>query len=148
MNCIIIDDDGMSRSAVTHLVAQIPYINLIGVGSTPKEAIALLEQGKVDLMLLDIEMPDMSGLELIKNLKNPPFIILITSKKEYALEAFEYNVVDYLLKPISLDRFFKAVAKVKELHDAINNSSEPCPKVCTPAADFIPTSFRKGLVKL
>lgn len=124
MNCIIIDDDGMSRSAVTHLVAQIPYLNLVGVGSTPKEAFALLEQHKIDLMLLDIEMPDMTGLDLIKSLKNPPYIILITSKKDYALEAFEYNVVDYLLKPITLDRFFKAIARTKELLDSSPNSTE------------------------
>lgn len=117
MNCIIIDDDVMSGNAVKYLVSQIPYLNLVGMGTTPQEAIALLSNNKVDLMLLDIEMPDMSGLELIKSLKTQPFVILITSKKEYALEAFEHNVVDYLLKPIALDRFFKAVAKVKEMKD-------------------------------
>lgn len=117
MNCIIIDDDVMSGNAVKHLVHQIPYLNLIGIGATPQDAIALLSNNKVDLMLLDIEMPGMSGLELIKSLKTLPFVILITSKKEYALEAFEHNVVDYLLKPIALDRFFKAIAKVKEMND-------------------------------
>jgi DNA-binding LytR/AlgR family response regulator len=115
MNCIIVDDDGMSRNAVKHLVAQIPYLNLVGQASSSQEAINLLDNHKVDLLLLDIEMPEMSGLTLIKGLNKPPLIILITSKKEYALEAFEYNVVDYLLKPIALDRFFKAVAKAKDI---------------------------------
>lgn len=129
MNCIIVDDDVMSGNAVKHLVAQIPYLNLVGIGKTPQEAILLLSNNKVDLMLLDIEMPGMSGLDLIKSMKNLPFVILITSKKEYALEAFEYNVVDYLLKPIALDRFFKAIARVKEMGD--NN----------PATDKTNTSF-------
>ena len=119
MNCIIVDDDGMSRNAVKHLVAQISSLSLVGQASSPQEAINLLDSNKVDLMLLDIEMPGMSGLTLLKNLNRPPLIILITSKKEYALEAFEYNVVDYLLKPIALERFFKAVAKAK---DIINNA--------------------------
>lgn len=119
MNCIIVDDDGMSRNAVKHLVAQIPYLNLLGMASSPQEAINFLDNNRIDLMLLDIEMPEMNGLTLIKSLQKPPLIILITSKREYALEAFEYNVVDYLLKPITLERFFKAVAKAREI---INNA--------------------------
>jgi DNA-binding LytR/AlgR family response regulator len=125
MNCIIIDDDGMSRNAVKHLVCQIPYLNLVGVCATPMEAITVLNSNKIDLMLLDIEMPDMTGLELLKGLQKPPLTILITTKKEYALEAFEYNVVDYLLKPISLERFFKAIAKAKKNHDTAHLANDP-----------------------
>lgn len=124
MNSIIVDDDLMSIKAIKHLVSQISYINLIGVCSSPKDAIQFLDNNKVDLIFLDVEMPDMSGLELLKGLQDRPLTILTTSKKEYALEAFEYNVTDYLLKPVTLDRFFKAVAKVKAEFDKINNSEK------------------------
>lgn len=115
MNCIIVDDDELSRKAVCHLVSQISYLKLGGVYASAAEALSVLNNNrdKIDLMFLDIEMPDLSGLALIKNLNDPPLTILITSKKDYALEAFEYNVVDYLLKPILLERFFKAVEKSK-----------------------------------
>jgi DNA-binding LytR/AlgR family response regulator len=117
MNCIIVDDDELSRKAVCHLVSQISYLNLVGIYENASEALPVLnnEKSSIQLMLLDIEMPDLSGIDLIKNFKKPPLTILITSKKDYAIEAFEYNVVDYLLKPIQLDRFFKAIEKAKEI---------------------------------
>ncbi len=113
MNCIIVDDNEMSRSTMKHLVSQVPYLNLSGICCCAAQALDIINHDKVDLMLLDIEMPDMTGLELLKSLNRPPLTILTTSKKEYALEAFEYNVIDYLVKPILLDRFFKAVEKAK-----------------------------------
>jgi len=121
MNCIIVDDDEMSRNALKHLVSQVPYLNLLGVYSKAGEALTALNSKEVDLMLLDVEMPDINGLEFIKSLKKPPLTILATSKKKYAIEAFEHNIVDYLVKPIALDRFFKAIAKSKEMFD--NNGS-------------------------
>lgn len=118
MNCIVIDDEEMSRNAMKHLVSQVQFLNLSGIFSSAKEAIVTLNDSKVDLMLLDIEMPDLSGLELLKSLQKPPLTILATSKKEYAIEAFECNVVDYIVKPISLDRFLKAVLKAKDVFDS------------------------------
>ena len=106
MDCIIVDDEEMSQKAMKHLVSQVPYLNLIGTYSNASEAIHALDKNNVDLMLLDIEMPIMNGIEFVKSLKNPPITILATSKKEYALEAFEYNVIDYLVKPVAVDRFF------------------------------------------
>lgn len=117
MNCIIVDDEEMCRNAMKHLVSQVDFLNLIGICSNATEALNLLNNNKIDLMLLDIEMPDMSGIELIKSLKSPPLTILTTSNKEYALEAFEYSIVDYIIKPILLDRFFKAIAKAKEIFE-------------------------------
>ncbi len=117
MNCIIVDDDELSRNALQHLVSQVPYLNLTGVYTKANEAMAILDEKGVDLMLLDIEMPEMTGLEFIKSLKKPPLTILVTSKQEYALEAFECNVIDYLLKPIAMDRFFKAITRSKDLFD-------------------------------
>ena len=117
MNCIIVDDEEMSRNAMKHLVSQVQFLKLKGVFCSATEALNILNNNKIDLMLLDIEMPDISGLELIKSLKKPPLTILATSKKEYAIEAFEHNVIDYLVKPILLERFFKAIEKSKEIFE-------------------------------
>ena len=130
MNCIIVDDEEMSRTAMKHLVSQVEFLNLVGVCKSAIEALNILNSTKVDLVLLDIEMPDMDGLELIKSLKNPPLTIFATSKKEYAIEAFECNVVDYIVKPIAIDRFFKAISKAKNIFEAsqqnINFSETNC----------------------
>jgi DNA-binding LytR/AlgR family response regulator len=117
MNCIIVDDDQISRDAIKHFVSQVQFLNLVKVCTTGTEALNILNSDKIDLVFLDIEMPDITGLELLKTLNNPPLIIFTTSQKEYAIEAFEFNVVDYLLKPISLDRFFKATARAKEIFE-------------------------------
>ncbi|MES2140588.1 MAG: LytTR family DNA-binding domain-containing protein [Bacteroidota bacterium] len=117
MNCIVVDDDEMSRNAMKHLVSQVQFISLVGTCCSGAGALNILNTNKIDLMLLDIEMPDMTGLELVKSLKAPPLTILTTSRKEYAIEAFECNVVDYLVKPILLDRFFKAITKAKEIFE-------------------------------
>jgi two-component system LytT family response regulator len=117
MNCIIVDDDEMSRTAMQHLVSQVQYLNLAGTCCTATEALNMLTNKKIDLMLLDIEMPEMTGLELVKSLKKPPLTILATSKKEYAVEAFECNVVDYIVKPVAMDRFYKAIEKAKEIFE-------------------------------
>lgn len=117
MNCIVVDDDEMSRKAMKHLVSQVKFINLVGTCCSGADALNVLNSNKIDLMLLDIEMPDMTGMELIKSLKVQPLTILTTSRKDYAIEAFECNVVDYLVKPILLDRFFKSVTKAKEIFE-------------------------------
>lgn len=117
MNCIVVDDDEMSRNAMKHLVSQVQFINLVGTCCSGADALNTLNCNKIDLMLLDIEMPDMTGMELLKSLKAPPLIILTTSRKDYAIEAFECNVVDYLVKPILLDRFFKSITKAKEIFE-------------------------------
>jgi two-component system LytT family response regulator len=122
MNCIIVDDDRLSRDAMKHLVSQIKWLNLIGIASNAAEALTLIKNNSIDLLLLDIEMPDTSGIELIKSLKAPPITILATSRKDYALEAFECNVIDYLVKPISFDRFSKAVEKAKLMFENSNQT--------------------------
>jgi DNA-binding LytR/AlgR family response regulator len=121
MNCIIVDDDEMSRNAMKHLVGRVQFMNLDGIYCNATEALNSLNSKKTDLMLLDIEMPDMSGIHLIKSLRKPPLTILVSSKKEYAIEAFECNVIDYLVKPLSLDRFFQACTKAKEYFDYQNS---------------------------
>ena len=117
MNCIIVDDNKMARAATKQLIAQVDFLNLVQECSSPIDAFNYLKKEKVDLIFLDIEMPEMSGIELVKNLDHHPLIILITAKKEYAVEAFELDVVDYIIKPINLARFLLAVDRVKEIFD-------------------------------
>ncbi len=113
MNCIIIDDEATARTIITQLCTQIPNITLKEEFSNAIEAIKYLNQNDIDLIFLDILMPDFTGFDFIQTLKNPPKIILTTSDSKFAIEAFEYNcIIDYLVKPITLPRLEKAVQKV------------------------------------
>lgn len=114
MNCILIDDEKMARVIIQTLCKNFDDLTVVEEFSSAIQAIKYLNENEVDLIFLDIHMPDFSGLDFIKTLKNPPKIILTTSDPQFAIEAFEYEcVVDYLLKPIQLPRFEKAIAKVK-----------------------------------
>lgn len=119
MKCIIVDDNKLARMALKQLVAQVPSLELIAECNDASEALSSLDSSEVDLLLLDIEMPGMTGLDLIKKMgSNKPLIIFTTAKKDYAVEAFELNVVDYLVKPIALPRFKQAVEKAQETLDS------------------------------
>lgn len=122
MKCIIIDDDDASRNVLTHLVKQIDYLQLVGTFSGPAEALSTLKKDNIDLAFLDIEMPEMSGMDMLKSIDMPP-TILTTTHKEYALDAFEHNIIDYLIKPIALPRFLKAVEKAKNHHVKLNSAN-------------------------
>src|ERR1700733_9965459 len=123
MNCIIVDDDDISRSALAQITKQVEYLTLIKTCSSPLEAMNVLKKEEVDVIFLDIEMPEMSGMDMLKALDNRPQVILTTSHKEYALDAYDLNVVDYLVKPVTLPRFLKAMAKVKSTSEAGDNVS-------------------------
>lgn len=117
MNCIIIDDSKMARTAIKLLISQVNFLHLKKECESSIEGFNYLKTEDVDLVFLDVEMPGMTGVELIKNLQKPPIIILVTSKRDYAVEAFELNVADYLIKPVTLPRFLVAVERAKELFD-------------------------------
>lgn len=108
----------MARAVLKHQVNNIEFINLIAECENALQAAEILNKENIDLLLLDVQMPEISGIEFLKSLKKRPLIILITSKPEYAVEAFEYNVVDYILKPLTEDRFIKAILRVKEIFDS------------------------------
>jgi len=115
MRCIIVDDNAMARMAMKKLTDQVKDISVVAECENAMEAYNIISIEPVDLLLLDIEMPGMSGIELIKNLgRKSPFIIFTTAKTNYAVDAFELNVVDYIVKPIELPRFLKAIDRVKE----------------------------------
>ena len=113
MNCVVIDDDKLSRKVVESYIERTDYLTLIASYTSAIEAINEIKKSDpIDLIFLDVEMPEMSGMEFLNSLNTTPQVIIISSKEQYALEAFEYDVSDYLLKPISYSRFFKAVNKV------------------------------------
>jgi DNA-binding LytR/AlgR family response regulator len=115
MNCIIIDDETTARAIISQLCGQIPSLNVLEEFPNALQAIKYLNQNEVDLIFLDIHMPDFTGFDFIQTLKNPPKIILTTSDTNFAIEAFEYDcIVDYLVKPILLPRFEKAILKANK----------------------------------
>ena len=109
--CLIVDDEPLARKLMASHVAKVEGLELAGECSNALEAINHLRSKPVNLIFLDIEMPQLSGLDFIKSLKNPPAIILTTAHRDFAFEAFDLNVMDYLLKPISFERFLKSVNK-------------------------------------
>ncbi|HEY0029905.1 MAG TPA: LytTR family DNA-binding domain-containing protein [Bacteroidia bacterium] len=117
MNCIIVDDDKLARTALKQLIAEVDFLDLKKECSSPVEAFNYLKKEEIDLVFLDVEMPGMTGIELVKNLEKRPIIILISSKKDYAVEAFELNLADYIIKPVTLSRFMLAVSRAKRLFE-------------------------------
>ena len=119
MKCIIVDDNKMARMALKQLVSQVQNLELVAECSNAMEAYNQLSNNGIDLLFLDIEMPEMSGIDLIKKLgAKKPLIIFTTAKTDYAVEAFELNVVDYLVKPITQPRLVQAVEKAQEALDS------------------------------
>jgi DNA-binding LytR/AlgR family response regulator len=113
MKCLIVDDEMLAREVIETYIEKVDFLELAGKCSNALQAFSALNKEHVDLMFLDIKMPEMTGLEFIRTLKAPPKIIITTAFHEYALDGYELDVVDYLLKPISFERFLKAVHKIK-----------------------------------
>ncbi|HET8963696.1 MAG TPA: LytTR family DNA-binding domain-containing protein [Chitinophagales bacterium] len=121
---MIIDDDEMSRRTLNHLVSQAEDLDLEDVCNNAIEAMGVLHSKKIDLLLLDIEMPGISGPQLLKSIHKPPLVIVISSKTESALQPFGLNVIGYIRKPVNPELFFKSVAKAKKLCDEVKNEIE------------------------
>ena len=115
IRCLIVDDEPLAREILGQYVAQDNELQLVGTCKNAKEVIELLQKESVDVLFLDIQMPGISGMALMKSLVNPPLVVFTTAYDQYAVEGYEVRAVDYLLKPISPDRFNKAVEKVKEI---------------------------------
>jgi DNA-binding LytR/AlgR family response regulator len=119
MRCLIVDDNQLARMGMKQLVAQVQILELVAECSDAMQAYNYLNSEQIDLLFLDIEMPGMTGIELTKKLGNKkPLIIFTTAKPDYAVEAFELNVVDYIVKPVTTARFLQAVEKAKEAFDS------------------------------
>lgn len=114
LRCIIVDDEPAGRKVIQELVEEVSFLELAGVAENPLRAVPLLNENNVDLMFLDIQMPKMNGIDFVRSLHKPPMVVLTTAYQQYALDGFELDVMDYLLKPVSLERFLKAATKCKD----------------------------------
>jgi len=117
LRCLIVDDEPVARKIIREFVEKTSFLTLCGQFEDAITADAFLKQNQADLMFVDIEMPEVSGLEFVKLLPVKPMVIITTAFPEYALEGYELDIIDYLLKPIAYNRFVKAVQKAKEYHD-------------------------------
>lgn len=112
--CLIVEDEPLARNLITDYVKKVPFLNLVQACSNPMEALEILRTNPVDILFLDIQMPEITGITFLKILQKKPLVILTTAYSQYALESYELDVVDYLLKPITFDRFLKAVDKASQ----------------------------------
>src|SRR5690606_25310053 len=113
IKCLIVDDEPIGREIIANFVKELHYLELVAVCEDAFEALDILQSTRIDLLLTDIQMPKINGLELVASLLSPPVIIFITAHDKFAVEGFELGVTDFLLKPVSFDRFLKAINKAK-----------------------------------
>lgn len=145
MRCLAVDDEKLVLDLLVDNIRQVPYLTLAKTARNAMEAVEILQNERIDLLFLDIQMPRLSGLQFLKTLPDPPLVILVTAYDKYALEGFELNVVDYLLKPVSMERFLKACNRAHELFELKYKT----PVAITPAAlpDFF-VNVEYSLVKI
>jgi DNA-binding LytR/AlgR family response regulator len=124
LTCIAIDDEPLALELLEDNISKVPYLQLQGAFSNPLEAMKYLQQQKVDLVFLDIQMPGITGLQFIQSIPQKPMFILITAYEKYALDGFNLDVIDYLVKPVSIERFMKACNKALELHELKTKQKE------------------------
>ena len=115
IRCLIIDDEPLAQRVIERYSENIPYLEIVKKCNNAIEAIDVLHQQEIHLLFLDINMPRLSGMDFLKTLKNPPLVIITTAYAEYAIQGYELDVVDYLMKPFAFDRFLKAIQKAQEL---------------------------------
>ncbi len=138
LNCLIIDDEPLARKGLKEYIADVDFLNLIGEYENPMKATSLISSGEVQLLFLDIQMPKITGLEFFKTLQQPPPVIFTTAYPQYALDGFEVNALDYLVKPVSFERLLKAAMKAKEFYEVRQkNQAEITIDTATPDYFFI-----------
>jgi two-component system, LytTR family, response regulator len=147
INCIIVDDEQHAIDILVHYVNQTPHLHLISTTTNPIEALQVVATQKVDLIFLDIQMPELSGIDFIKAIQGKAKVILTTAYSDFALESYELDVVDYLLKPIRLPRFLQAVQKAaKELEE--HNDEKPALQEDNDDYIFVKTESKGKLLKI
>ena len=145
MNCIAIDDEPLALALLEDYISKVPYLKLVAQCSDAFEATKALQENVVDLMFIDIQMPGLTGLQFVKSLSQKPMVIFLTAYKQYALDAFELDVIDYLVKPVALDRFMKSCNKAKDLYD-LKHTGKPTEH--TPAPDYFFQNVDYSMVKV
>ena len=154
LKCLIVDDESMARKLLEENVRQLPFLELVGMCKNPFEAMQVLQEQQVDLMFLDIQMPGMLGTKFLQSLREKPMVIFVTAYANYAVESYDLDVIDYLMKPVSMERFTKAVYKAleeKQKQDALLNPSVPTPvleKIEEETPDYFFVNVEYALVKI
>lgn len=142
IRCLAVDDEKWALDLLVDNIRRVPYLQLTAACRDAAQAIQALKDHEIDLIFLDVQMPGLSGLQFIRSLPEPPMVILVTAYEQYALEGFNLSVVDYLLKPVSLDRFIAACSKAKALYDLKH------PKLTTQEDDHFFVNVEYSLVKV
>ncbi|GAB3955481.1 LytTR family DNA-binding domain-containing protein [Spirosoma harenae] len=150
MRCLIVDDEPLAHAVLSDYITKVPFLKLVGATNSPIDALTRVQQGEVDVVFLDIQMPELTGMQFMRLVQRGPQgnhcrVILTTAYSEYALEGYEHDVVDYLLKPISFERFYRAVQKLlaapgnpfPEAIDTGPNSQPPFPSATESVKEFI-----------
>ena len=143
MKCVAIDDEPWALELIRQYVAEFPELELLETFDDAIEGAAFLQENKVDALFVDINMPDLTGLELVSQLTDPPMVVFTTAHKKFALEGFELNALDYLLKPIDLERFRRTVQKISEYHQFRNAAPE-----AEPTSVYVRSEYRLVKVEL
>lgn len=133
LRCIAVDDEPLALKLLEDNISKLPFLELIASCRNAFDAMKVLQETTIDLIFIDIQMPGLTGLQFIGSLENKPLVIFITAYKNYALESYDLAVVDYLVKPVSLERFIKACNRARELHELKSLKQQPTP---VPAADY------------
>ena len=125
MNCIAVDDEPLALKLLQDNISKVPFLHLVSACTDAFEAMKALQENTIDLIFIDIQMPGLTGLQFIGTLENKPLVIFITAYKQFALESYDLSVVDYLVKPVALDRFIKACNRAKEFHELKTHKQQP-----------------------
>lgn len=145
IKCIVIDDEPLARKGLKEYIADVDFLNLTGEFDSALKAAELISRGEVQLLFLDIQMPKITGLDFFKTLQNPPPVIFTTAYPQFALDGFEVNALDYLVKPVSFDRFLKASLRAKEFYEVREKN---LPGISGPEADYFFIKTDNKLVSL
>jgi len=149
INCIVADDEELAREIIERYIGRVDRLHLVAMCSNGTEVYHALKNNRVDLLFLDIQMPHLTGMELLRAIKNPPPVIMTTAYREFALEGYELNVIDYLLKPIGFDRFLKAIDKYESLRNPGNSiAAEPRAAASDDRQGFIYVKSDKKMAKV
>jgi DNA-binding LytR/AlgR family response regulator len=148
ISCIIIDDEPLARKGLKEYVADVDFLHLLGDYDNPVKAMDCLAAGQVQLLFLDIQMPRITGIEFIRNLGNPPPVIFTTAYPQHALEGFELNALDYLVKPVSFDRFLKAVLRAREYYELRQQNAHVAPASPAQVPDYFFIKADNKLVRI
>ena len=144
LNCIAVDDEALALSLLADNISKVPYLNLVGSCRNAFDAIKVLQENEVDLIFVDIQMPGLTGLQFIESLSKKPMVIFVTAYREFAVEGFSLEVIDYLLKPVPMQRFLKACDRAMQLYLLKDGSKNATIK--EPAYFFINVDY--SLVKI